>query len=275
MTKEFIYNEMEFRVKEKNPNMVPLLNSLKYGERQYIQFVDRYDSLYRKIVQSATKTPFGLSYSNGGKDEWAAVKREWFRTKVKSILIDDADELQLPVGHPQKNVLYIAHPYLVGVYYPAANFHPLNLESKYYELINLLTSLGAKEIEVEYINGLKKESTFNVKANIGMTTTNAGMNSSKSESTNILYKATLEGKEPKLPENLNWFNNEISWQQLAHDRIHNGLKEFQLAMEYNNDFGIDTFIKTDALFQSLFGELELGGEYISHQNTVWKIKGKF
>ncbi|MFJ7729303.1 hypothetical protein ACIQXV_24675 [Neobacillus sp. NPDC097160] len=275
MSDTFIYDEMECRVKEKNPNMVPLLNSLAYGERQYITFVDRYDRLYRDIVEKATKTPFGLAYRNGGTDEWDAVKREWFDYKIKPMLIDDAHEITLPIGHPQKNILYIAHPLLIGVYYPAANFHPLTLETKYFELINLLSSLGAKEIEVEYLSGLKRESSFNIKVDIGVSSTKSNINSTKTESTNILYKATLEGKEPSLPEKLSWFHNEISWQQLTNDRMNYGLKEFQLAMEYNNDFGIDDFIKSEATFPSLFGGVELGGKYVSHQNTVWKIKGTF
>ncbi|MDR4886024.1 hypothetical protein RGU12_00505 [Fredinandcohnia sp. QZ13] len=190
------------------------IKKFKIWRRQFISFFSLFDYKYRLYnTIPKTETPFGDEYFNSIHDEWKATRKHWLGNDVKPILIDDAHELTLPLGHPQPNILYVAHPLYEGVYYPAANFHPNKLETKYYELINLLTSLGAKEIKVEYIKGIKKDTSFNADANLNVFSAGAGVNTSKSNSTNIVYNATLEGKEPTLPQELYWFNKEISWRQ--------------------------------------------------------------
>ena len=85
-------------------------------------------------------------------------------------------------------------------------------------------------------------------------------------------KMTLKPtKDPHVPVNLVWFPHEPLWKELADARLESGLTSYELEVKYGDDYGIDVGLK--AMIEK--SGLDIGGEFVKHQKTVWKIKGTF
>ena len=65
----------------------------------------------------------------------------------------ESTALLFPPGHPRDSLLYVGHPTIREIYYPAAQFHRMTFEHKFSEAIELLMALGATEIKVEHQSG--------------------------------------------------------------------------------------------------------------------------
>ena len=177
-----------------------------------------------------------------------------------------------PPGHPRENVVYAQHPANSLMYYTASSFHRQAFEHKFAEVITLLSSLGAREIKVEHVRGWNRE--FSAEMGVSMSPHNVkvsiGKNSSKSDS--ILFDAKLIGHDnPSIPDNLVWYPHEKLWQTVAIARVEKRLSDFNLALTYSDDYGINTNFKASLKNTGL----DLGGNFVEHQSTLWKITGVF
>jgi hypothetical protein len=76
---------------------------------------------------------------------------------------------------------------------------------------------------------------------------------------------------PKIPGNLAWLEHEPTWQRVAKSRLNSGLTQIDVALRYDDDFGIDASL---AAGLKNFG-LSIGGEFTDFQRTVWTFKGTF
>jgi uncharacterized membrane protein len=184
----------------------------------------------------------------------------------------EAATLTFPPGHPREGTLYVAHPAANGVYFTVASFHRLAFEHKFSEAVHLLMSLGATEIRVEHVRGWSREFAANLSAPIPEAASSAELSGKESSTSSLLYEAHLSGNtRPRLPETLVWYPHEPTWQLIAKGRIEHGLEEFSLAVNYEDDFGINAGLKVTATKAGL----ELGGSFEDHWATTWKIRGKF
>lgn len=61
-----------------------------------------------------------------------------------------------------------------------------------------------------------------------------------------------------------WYEHEPSWGNVAKGRLKHGMKEFSLAVAYQEDFGINSQLKLTATNAGL----ELGGKFENHQATT-------
>ncbi|MEH7249775.1 hypothetical protein V7114_23695 [Neobacillus niacini] len=197
--------------------------------------------------------------------------------KMENLLVinpEEAKVLEFPPGHPKKGVFYIAHPVDPKRYYTAAQFHRLAFEHKFGEAISLLMSLGAKKIQVEHKKGWNQEFSSNINLDIPLKNIDIKGETkfNKKRNNSLLFEATLEGEtEPSLPNNLVWYHHEPTWQQISNGRLNHGLKEFSLAVSYEDDFGVNADLKKK-IHSCKF---ELGGSFVAHQDTVWRIVGEF
>ena len=66
-------------------------------------------------------------------------------------------------------------------------------------------------------------------------------------------------------------HRERTWQKVALGRLNYGLRDFQLRLQYSDDFGIDASLA--AKVQK--GEFSLGGRFEKAQETSWLIEGEF
>lgn len=194
--------------------------------------------------------------------------------EVLSVVRSEFAKLVVPPGHPRDGILYIGHPALPEVYYPAAQFHRLTFEHKFSEAIRFLMALGAIKIEVEHIAGWSSE--FSAKLGVGLPAAKVevGAEAGRVASTKaeILFKANLAGTtEPKLPENLVWYPHEPTWRQIAEGRLQYGLKDFVLSVRYEDDFGVNAGLKV----QAVKAGLDMGGKFEDHEATIWRLQGEF
>lgn len=205
----------------------------------------------------------------------AAAKAREKGLKVLAVSRTEAAQLRMPPGHPRDRVVYVGHPALAPVYYPAAGFHRFTFEHKFSEAVRLLMALGATELEVEHVRGWSADFAANLSAPLPTAVPiDAAVTAGRRHATgsSALFRAKLAGlTEPRLPDDLVWFSHEPTWQQVADGRLNYGLQEFQLTVRYDDDYGIDAGFKLSA--QKL--GLDLGGNFQEHESTTWKITGTF
>ena len=183
-------------------------------------------------------------------------------------------ELVLPPGHPRGGVVYVGNPVDPPRYYPAATFHRMTFEHKLAEAVRLLMALGATALEVRHVAGRSREWAGHIDVPIpskGVVVGGLG-SGSESSSSALLFRATLAGgREPSLPDDLDWYPHEPTWRQVADGRMHYGLREFELAVRYDDDFGVRGGLQATA---AKLGA-GLGGAFEEHRSTEWRISGTF
>jgi hypothetical protein len=266
---------------------------LPYAERQLIAVFD--DEVVKATRKGAETSKDGMD-GDDLKSVAARVAKEALRYTVFGTLINitdaltawvqarqnglnvlqvgrsEAAHLQFPPGHPRDQALYVAHPAKPSVYYTMASFHRMAFEHKFAEAITLLMSLGATQIEVEHVQGWDRK--FTSQMSVPLQAIDAGLHASKSAGTqsSLLFKATFDNKQnTSVPEGLVWFAHEPTWQALADGRTRYGMNEFSLAVNYEDDFGVNAGLK----LQAQKAGLDIGGTFENHVATTWKIYGKF
>lgn len=188
------------------------------------------------------------------------------------ISFTEANSLQFVLGHPREKTLYVVHPAKPTVYYAVASFHRLVFEHKFAEAVLLLTSLGAQEIEVEHIYGWGKEFAAQISVPTGEVSAGFEASTKRSSKSSILMSARYKNQRlASIPENLVWLPHEPSWEALVDGRMNRGLREFQLALNYTEDFGVNAGLKASAQG----AKLEVGGTFEDHVSTSWQISAKF
>lgn len=202
----------------------------------------------------------------------AWVKARQNGVNVTQISSTEANSLEFPPGHPRDGVLYVAHPAAEQIYFTVASFHRLAFEHKFSEAIDLLMHLGATEIKVRHIQGWSREFAVKMAGPLAGSEVDIQASSNAGNTSSLLYEAQLKGNtEPGLPDSLVWYKHEPTWQSIAKGRMKFGLKEFSLAVNYEDDFGINAGLKLNAGKSGL----DLGGTFEDHQTTTWQIQGKF
>lgn len=191
---------------------------------------------------------------------------------VLQIAQSEAATLDFPPGHPREQTVYVAHPAASRTYYTAATFHRMAFEHKFAEAVDLLMSLGATSLTVEHVQGWSREFSANLSANFPENGFDASAQGASSASSKLLFDAALDNKtSPALPEGLVWYAHEPTWQSVAKGRLKHGMRDFNLEIAYEDDFGINAGLKIRAQKAGL----ELGGAFEDHVATRWKIRGRF
>ncbi|MYL28151.1 MULTISPECIES: hypothetical protein [Halomonadaceae] len=186
----------------------------------------------------------------------------------------EADDLQFEPGHPRPRVLYVGNPVDARKYYTLANFHRAVFEHKFTEAVRVLMHLGAKTLTVEHIRGWSHEFAAQLSASLPRLSDNGSANFKREQksSDDILFRATLSGcQQPEVPPDVVWQPHEKTWQLVSEGRLKHGLEEFELNVSYEDDYGIDVDLKAKVQEAGL----EVGGNFMKHQSTVWKLRGTF
>lgn len=184
----------------------------------------------------------------------------------------EARELTFPVGHPHKKVVYVGHPLEPAVYQPFASFHSFLFDHKVAEALRLIRSLGAESISITRVSGWKQ--TAGVRVDVPVQGTDVGLSADLHNSAEayVETKMTLKPtKDPYVPDDLVWFPHEPLWKEVAEARLEAGLTSFELEVKSSDDYGVTVGLK--AMIEK--NGLDIGGEFVQHQSTVWKMKGSF
>lgn len=183
-------------------------------------------------------------------------------------------QLDMPIGHPLPNVVYIGSPAVAERYYAIADFHARIFEERFGEATRLLMALGAERLTVRSQHGWKRDIGVNFDAPIKRVLKNrAEVRIGGRRDRSLVFEAELKPRAtPDVPRDLVWFSHEPTWQAIADGRIRYGLREFQLQVVSREDFGIDASFASKIRNQRI---LSLGGGFTQQVDTSWLLEGTF
>jgi hypothetical protein len=185
----------------------------------------------------------------------------------------DALELAMPVGHPRVGVVYVSDPAESSRYWPAADFHKRVFEHKFAEAARLVMALGAETMRVHSKRGWGGELAIGLLVPIPVLKRQAKLGAAAEREQDILFEARLQPSQlPALPDGLIWYSQEPSWQMVAAGRLTHGLTDFELKVEWTDDYGINAAFQDKVRRKKL---LEFGGDFVAHKSTLWTIEGTF
>ncbi|MEJ7783469.1 MAG: hypothetical protein WKF96_01615 [Solirubrobacteraceae bacterium] len=191
---------------------------------------------------------------------------------IRPVPQSQARALDLPVGHPLPDVVYVGNP-ANRRYYPAADFHRKVFEHKFAEAVRLVMALGATRMTVQWERGWRKELSADLDSPLhGLARAVGSARATADRSSSLLFEANLLGGEPSLPTDLVWYDHEPTWRSVADGRLKHGLSDFSLTVRSTEDYGINGDFAAKVRRKKL---LTLGGEFTAHTETSWRIDGVF
>ncbi|MEX0283388.1 MAG: hypothetical protein AB3N23_02145 [Paracoccaceae bacterium] len=184
----------------------------------------------------------------------------------------DLEDIRFPPGHPDIGAVYSAHPTDTLLYYPISDFHRQTFESKVSEAVRILMALGANSIDIRHVSGWSREFSSEMGLALPGASVSGASEAQKKENQEILFSIRLAGSNSaELPPGLVWYEFEETWKAIAEGRLKYGLKNFSLAINYNDDYGVNSELKSEIEEANL----KLSGKFFDHESTVWSIEGKF
>ena len=225
-----------------------------------------------KIATAILIGDLGYALARETIDAWRRFREDGIR--LLQIGQSESEAAEFPPGHPRDKVIYVGHPVRPTVYYTASHFHRVTFEHKFSEAVDLLMYLGATSIRVEHVYGWSKDFAVHLSTPLSQVGGEIGVEvGTKHESASrLLFEATLAGRtDPVLPKNLVWYAHEPTWQSIANGRLNFGLRNFNLNVSYEDDFGVNAGLKARATKVGF----DLGGKFEDHTATTWKIQGQF
>lgn len=198
-------------------------------------------------------------------------------------------------GRPQLNTLYIAHPARKGLYIPFEEHETALFRDKMDELILLLQSLGATEIEIERLEGMPVEDLQSVTTSFGAGASNSkfafrgdsesstSTRTSSSVTGSYLLKAKSSPTQPPcVPGDLQWYNITPEWEKLARQRL-NGLTEYELQVSssYSGSISESRMNSIRASLKVLLWSADadykrtVESTHSKSKSTTWRLKIKF
>lgn len=261
------------------PYQAPLVE-LPYGTRQRIVVVP-------DEVLDAENDPGAVGDRDQPRRTWGVRRADPRHPTLKALKEADDDglpllpvrqshvgQLDMPIGHPLPNVVYIGSPAVAERYYPMADFHVRVFEERFGEAMRLLMGLGAEHLTVRSEHGWKRDISANIEAPINRVLKNqAGLRIGSRRDRSLVFEAELlPATMPEVPDGLVWFNHEPTWQAVAEGRARYGLRQFQLQVTSREDFGINADIASNIRRRKV---LSLGGGFTQQVDTSWLLEGTF
>lgn len=206
------------------------------------------------------------------------------------------DGVNFSTGFPVPQTLYVAHPHIVGLYIPYEEAVDYFFAEQVSELCTLLQALGATEITINCLKGKNieelQESSYNNYAKVGIKRFSATGNgygddehkSIKSSKSNRSMSRKLDPiEQPYVPSNLLWYNSKKDWQNLAEQRVHGNLLEYEDIFSTKNAEFLSDYEKKgiEAKVGFLWFKTRVGSssterkEIHSEEETQWQISVKF
>jgi hypothetical protein len=179
-----------------------------------------------------------------------------------------------PPGHPRRNILYLANPVEPGLYYPAADFHRLTFEHKVAEAVDILSGLGAVQIEARHEAGWGREVAASISLPVPTQVPGQiGASAARRDDheTQVMFMAELPPPTgaSALPSGLRWFRDDQLWERAYRVWQERGLHELAFSVRYRDDFNVTASLAASA---AQIG-LKLGGKFEAQQDTEWRVRG--
>ena len=204
-------------------------------------------------------------------------------------------DISFPMGHPQANTLYYAHP-LRPVYLPFENAQLTLFYEKVQEMCRLFQCLGATKITARCLKGNKvssnvmASSAVNAEGGYKIVSGSGGVKnqsnaSADSETRDEMFMTQTFSpyKAPYCPKDLVWTKKDPELLSLIKQRMEGGLLDFTKRVSSYETSNMSQNLITDvkAAFQNLMGNVSTNYSasadttFSSIQETEWEISVEF
>lgn len=268
--------DSEETIKEWMENIEDLLTSQKF-ENEY-SFGDRQ---FLFIVKNTDK--IAGCYDSDGIINWVFTLNQ-----IPASIV-------FPVGHPQANTLYVAHPAQKGVYLPYEGAEDKVFHEKIEEFCRLAQCLGATEISFNSIKGEAISEDFsrrlNVGGSVGVKGNSVGGDYSRNESGSraaelhkeVGYSYSLQPKQAYVPTDLNWLDIDKSWQSFVKQRMEGNILSYTKRISSSEAVNISNSLQMSAKasFENLMANvngnysIERDTTFSHNQSSEWEIRIQF
>lgn len=181
--------------------------------------------------------------------------------------------ISFPIGHPQPNTLYYAHP-LRSVYLPFENAQILLFHERIQEICRLFQCLGATKITARCLKGEKVSESvitsneFNVEGgykiidgSLAYSGKDRMLGNRENKNEMFLEQTFSPKKYPYCPDNLLWTLNDPEIQTFIHQRLEGGLLSFTKRV---------SSFETSSLSQNRINDVQ--GAF---QNLIMKVSANY
>lgn len=204
-------------------------------------------------------------------------------------------DISFPMGHPQANTLYYAHP-LRPVYLPFENAQLTLFYEKVQEMCRLFQCLGATKITARCLKGNKissnvmASSAVSAEGGYKIISGSGGVKNQTNASTDsetrdemFMTQTFSPYKAPYCPKDLVWTKKDPELLSLIKQRMEGGLLDFTKRVSSYETSNMSQNLITDvkAAFQNLMGNVSanysasLDTTFSSTQETEWEISVEF
>ena len=204
-------------------------------------------------------------------------------------------EITFPVGHPQPNTLYYAHP-LRPMYLPFENAQLMLFYEKVHEMCRLFQCLGATQISARCLKGEKlsqeiiTSSDFDVEGGYKVVSASGGYHGKAAMSGNRenrdemqLNQSFSPQKAPYCPDDLLWAKEDPELRTLIQQRLEGGLLEFtkKVSSYETSNLSQNQVNDVKAAFQSLMANVSANYSaatdttFSQTTETEWEISVQF
>ena len=204
-------------------------------------------------------------------------------------------EITFPVGHPQANTLYYAHP-LRPMYLPFENAQLLLFYEKVHEMCRLFQCLGATQITARCLKGKKISQDIltsydaNVEGGYKIVNGSAGVSGKNTRLENkvnrdemLLNQTFSPQKAPYCPNDLVWAKEDPELRTLIQQRLEGGLLEFtkKVSSYETSNLSQNQINDVKPAFQSLMANVSanysasMDSTFSQTTETEWEISVQF
>lgn len=204
-------------------------------------------------------------------------------------------DITFPVGHPQANTLYYAHP-LRPMYLPFENAQILLFYEKVHEMCRLFQCLGATQITARCLKGKKisQDILTSYDANVeggykivngsaGVSGKNTRLENKENQDEMLLNQTFSPQKAPYCPNDLVWAKEDPELRTLIQQRLEGGLLEFtkKVSSYETSNLSQNQINDVKAAFQSLMANVSanysasMDSTFSQTTETEWEISVQF
>lgn len=276
-------------------NSLELLSQMKAVNQEIFSKIELEE--VRDIIHKEIEVNFTRISKNERKV--VLMTNEIFRSSNESFIalnMNNLPNLNFPIGHPQLNEIYIAHPRRNDFYLPLNNTAEQLTLDRISEYAILLQGLGATSIDISSnktdVSEGKSKSKRKVGVDVGIKAHGLKVDYSKEKNKDSFsdFDSKISQtysydpiKQPYIPEGLVWYHSDLNWQKLARQRLEGNLRthteEISLSQVENvssqelQNINVDLkafFVKAGVKYSK---DIKL--ESTSNKKQTWTLSVKF
>lgn len=205
-------------------------------------------------------------------------------------------ELQFPVGHPQPNSLYYAHPAKRSVYLPIEGADEELFNDKVRDFQRLAQCLGATEITFRSVKGHSLSESFSkeynvevgggykgYEGNVGYGNKRSGSSSQSAHGEREIVQRFNPNKTPYVPDDVAWLSVDPEWQSLVKKRLEGNMLHYSVRISSRKTMAVTDSRMDDVkvAFKAFVANAhvnysqQMERSFQREEETEWEISVKF